>query len=179
LELHHWHMETMQCTPPSSCCPNGPPKLSTSGDQPTTPGHTVHIVPSAPRNHTQTPNFMTSTMGWTWLCLLPQTTQSCTMTGNPEHPNIRQYFCPTTQQNNDLQPHEKPCYTAPVWVFFVCISHRVITLKSWFFWHPRAREAYSNEKCRKQQSIVTEIYRNDKSKRGQQLKLWDRFLLFS
>jgi len=42
--------------------------------------------------------------------------------------DIRHFFGPLAQQSDDLHPPRKPCYTAHVWVFFVCIRHREITL---------------------------------------------------
>jgi len=48
-------------------------------------------------------------------------------------PDIHLFFCPISQAANDLNPPWRPCYTAPVWVFFVPISPREITLKAQAF----------------------------------------------
>jgi len=43
-------------------------------------------------------------------------------------PDIWQYFRPTTQPHQDLQPPWETLLHCPVWIFFVRISHREITL---------------------------------------------------
>jgi len=52
-------------------------------------------------------------------------------------PDIRMFFCHPTQQNDDLHPLGSPVNKAPVWVFFVRNSLRVITLKMLSFFLQR------------------------------------------
>jgi len=73
-------------------------------------------------------------VGYEGVPIFHAATESRTQMGHSEHTWHMNIF-PDTSSASKWSPTSmrKPCYTAPVWVFFVHRRHREITLSSWVF----------------------------------------------